>query len=408
MGQKGSSQVPSSVIVTGLSDGVLTERVNPASVDQYKYAMLGLAVGDALGMVVEGSHSGRTKEFVEYMQIQFAADQTKFDIGDYGRVYGQYTDDTQLARELMISIQAVATERKSKEEDANESKIAIVEEITADFAKRISTLYSEHKVLGCGMATAKAMTKLIQGEHYTASGSDGEGNSPAPRTLPVSLFFWSDSTLRNALILMQTRTTHKSHLCVASSIVYGHALHLTLKYEPPEAGKEKEFATAFLQRLKSDLTAQPMAEDNSQLANSMLRMMEFLDEFLAVCAKELEPQDAASEIAQIGLVGTHKKHYRPADGVPGFIVSTVLWSLYCFCRHPLSAFDALKLCISVGGDTDSNGACTGALSGAFLGSQANLPSVLMSSLHDKDTWKADELSTLCESIHQLQASPSTS
>jgi ADP-ribosylglycohydrolase len=54
-------------------------------------------------------------------------------------------------------------------------------------------------------------------------------------------------------------------------------------------------------------------------------------------------------------------------GISGFVVSSVVWSLYCFMKSPNNFMEALCICIRAGGDTDSTAAMLGAVSGAFVG-----------------------------------------
>jgi ADP-ribosylglycohydrolase len=57
-------------------------------------------------------------------------------------------------------------------------------------------------------------------------------------------------------------------------------------------------------------------------------------------------------------------------GVSGFMNHTVPTAIFCWLRHPTDFRAAVESAISLGGDSDTVGAITGALSGATLGPSA--------------------------------------
>jgi ADP-ribosylglycohydrolase len=95
-----------------------------------------------------------------------------------------------------------------------------------------------------------------------------------------------------------------------------------------------------------------------------------------------------------------------STGISGFIVSSVVWSLYCFLRSPNNYLEALTITISAGGDTDSTAALTGCISGAFLGLKS-LPEYLVSIVNDNDEWNAAQLNDLCTKTFQLCTASNT-
>ena len=57
----------------------------------------------------------------------------------------------------------------------------------------------------------------------------------------------------------------------------------------------------------------------------------------------------------------------PSFGVTPFVIPTVLASSYAFLKHPRDFSSAVRAVINMGGDVDSTGSITGAMSGAFNG-----------------------------------------
>ena len=85
------------------------------------------------------------------------------------------------------------------------------------------------------------------------------------------------------------------------------------------------------------------------------------------------------------------------------MIPSVLWSLYSFLKYPDSYHDAVGLSIQVGGDVDTTGAMTGAISGACLGLEA-LPRHLAEQVNDNRTWGFDELVNLSDRAFDISHS----
>jgi len=91
-------------------------------------------------------------------------------------------------------------------------------------------------------------------------------------------------------------------------------------------------------------------------------------------------------------------------GMSGFVISSVLWSLYSFLRTPDDYLETICTAISGGGDTDTTAAMAGAISGAYLGTNA-IPSHLTKYLTDRGTWKYDELVELAHKCYEIKMQP---
>ena len=137
--------------------------------EQFSGCLIGQCLGDALGFPVEGYPPSVCQKYVtETIKIGGS--------GDCGRgpfPFGQYTDDSQLARELIQSY--VACEGFSPD----------------DYASRIAAIFAQERIVGRGRATDAAARRLIQGVSWEESGTPppSAGNGSAMRAAPIGLFF---------------------------------------------------------------------------------------------------------------------------------------------------------------------------------------------------------------------------
>src|SRR5512146_493773 len=117
--------------------------------DRAAGSLLGLALGDALGFVVEAAAPAEAAEYVRAELRQGLA-------GARARAPfspGQYSDDTQLARELLLSI------RESRGFDP------------AAFAMRLARLFAEGRAVGAGPGCRGAAERLAAGTPWDRAGA---------------------------------------------------------------------------------------------------------------------------------------------------------------------------------------------------------------------------------------------
>lgn len=108
---------------------------------QFTGSVVGQCLGDALGFPLEGMPPGTCRRYVE----QELRPRTGRPRARSGFQPGQYTDDSQLARELLISF--VERERFDP----------------ADYASRIANQFASGAVVGPGRATEAAARRLVAG-----------------------------------------------------------------------------------------------------------------------------------------------------------------------------------------------------------------------------------------------------
>lgn len=327
--------------------------------DQFSGCLIGQCVGDATGFVVEGFSPEACKRYVE--------DFLKTDrIGEFGRFpfpFGQYSDDSQLARELLQSY----VSRKKFD--------------PADYAERLKLIFAEKRIVGFGYSTKEAAKRLACGIPWQESGAPppSAGNGSAMRAAPIGLIFFDDPESLIQAAHDQGRITHKDTRCSAGAVAISSAVALALRGKNINAG-------AFISTLAAwTNTIEP------GFASELDKLIEWLS---------MPPEEAAAFISKTGLYA----EYVDDDewkGISAFVISSVLWSLYCFLRTPNDYWETICTAISAGGDTDTTAAMAGAISGAYLGI-GTIPSNLTTYLTDRKTWGFNELVDLAHKCYDIK------
>lgn len=326
---------------------------------QFAGCLIGQCLGDALGFVMEGQPPSLCRA---YARFQIAPDQ----VPEKGRgpfPFGQYSDDSQMARELLESIVSCSGFE------------------AGDYARRIAALFTEDRIVGRGRATEQAARRLAAGVSWHEAGTraPSAGNGSAMRAGPVGLMFHDDLEGLLAVARDQGRMTHADSRCVAGSVAIASAVAQALDPAPVEI----------------DPFVDTLANRCAPFDLGFVEELEKLPDWL-----ELPPEEAAPFIASAGLEeGDLDGGW---DGVSPFVVPSVLWSLYAFLRSPEDYWDTIATAIEVGGDVDTTAAMAGAISGARNGADA-LPGPLVERLTDQGTWGLAELRDLAGRAWRLKA-----
>ena len=319
------------------------------SADRLTGCLLGQALGDALGFVVETRPPDVAETYVrDWLLAGRAGDRAH---PDYP--FGQYSDDTQLARELLISVREAGGWHP------------------AAFAARIAELFRSGADIGAGEGTRGAARRLLAGTSWLESGTAPPyaGNGSAMRAAPLGLLLHGDPGALRAAAREQSRITHLDPRCTAGAVAVAGAALLATAAGPLDP-----------RELLHQLAVWVDAEDAS-----VARAVAGVEEWLP-----LEPSAAAAHLRAEGL---DPGHVSPWLGISAFVTPSVAWSLYAFLRTPDDYWATVCTAIAVGGDTDTMGAIAGALAGARLGPDA-LPSDLLAQLTDQGGWGASELAQL--------------
>jgi len=326
------------------------------SVSHFTGCLIGQALGDALGFPVEGAPPETCQQYVdEVLRAGRAAE-----VNRPGFPPCQYTDDTQLARELMRSL----VERRGFD--------------PADYAARIAAIFGEGRIVGRGLATDEAARRLAQGIPWDQAGTPppAAGNGTAMRAAPVGLFYWNDEEAMLQVAHQQGYITHTDPRCSAGSIAIAGAVFLLLQEGPLDPAP-------FVHQL-----AEWTRPWDGQMAGGLLRLPEWVG---------LPPDKAIQFIGRVGLPPDFRDGWQ---GISPFVTTSVLWSLYAFLRTPDDYWETVCTAVAVGGDVDTTGAMAGAVSGAYLGLEA-LPDDLARRVTDRGTWGYEELVRLAEACHQV-------
>jgi len=318
-----------------------------ASADQLTGCLLGMALGDALGFVVEAAPPQVARTYVDdCLRTGRAGERSP-----RHHQFGQYSDDTQLARELLRSFQ----EQQGWD--------------PAAFAVRVAHLFRDGRDVGAGRGTRSAALRLLTGVPWSEAGTPAPyaGNGSAMRSGPLGLLFGDGEAVRRAA-REQSRITHLDPRCAAGAVAISRAVLLAARRGSLEPA-------VFL-----DDIAASVEPDDASVARAIRGLSEWVT---------LDPTAAARRLHESGLDCAHPGW----QGISAFATPSVLWSLYAFLRSPDDYWETICTAIGVGGDTDTMAAMAGAISGARSG-PAVLPETLLSQLNDAGEWGAEALSTL--------------
>ena len=307
--------------------------------DRARGALLGLAVGDALGTTYEF-------DAIEQRDLPTLATGPANDVvggGPFDLVAGQVTDDTQLAVCLARSI-------------AERGGVQI-----ADLAKRY-VAWSEH-AFDIGNQTRAAIDRLEAGELASSAGLDvwraserrPAGNGSLMRTAPIGVAFALRSDgLASALIdgaIADSLITHADPRCALACAAFDAAIAAAI-VGPLDGAAMGSTARAALRTGTRRLRA--------AWAGNALDL-----EHLEQAALDLETDLDAALTDQPGLYGNTLHLHRTA----GF-VRVAFRLAFWHAVHTRSWRDALVDVASRGGDADTNAAIAGALLGARDGASA--------------------------------------
>jgi ADP-ribosylglycohydrolase len=339
-----------------LPDPERREVVDMPSRKQFQGCLLGQALGDALGFVVEGRPPEACREYAD--DVLGRDGELKIDQFSVG----QYSDDTQLARELLQSY--VVHGRFDPE----------------DYARRICAIFSEGRIVGRGRSTAEAANRLARGVPWDEAGTPppSAGNGSAMRAGPIGLIFYDDPDGLVRAATQQGIITHADPRCSAGAIAIAGAVAIALRGRPVEPAP-------FLGHL-AELTE----EVEPRFASSLERLARWLP---------LPLGEAATHISREGLEPDPAHGWQ---GIPPLVVGSVLWSLYSFLKNPDDYRETIRTAIAVGGDVDTTAAMAGAISGAQLGLDA-VPPNLTHRLTDRGTWGQADLIDLANQCYEISS-----
>ncbi|HJR16472.1 MAG TPA: ADP-ribosylglycohydrolase family protein [Gemmatimonadales bacterium] len=332
------------------------------SADRLAGSILGQALGDALGFVVEAQPPQVARVYVEgWLRGGRAGEWSHPEFP-----FGQYSDDTQLARELLRSFH-----------DAHGWQPSI-------FAARLASLFQLRRDVGAGPGTRAAASRLLMNVPWNEAGTPAPyaGNGAAMRSGQLGLLCPDRQAMCQAAH-QQALITHRDPRCAAAAAVVARAVALAAARLPIDKA-------AFLE----DLASCAEMQDRS-VAGGIRDLNRWLS---------LAPAEAGRHVHESGLDPGHTESWR---GISAFVIPSILWSLYAFLRSPDDYWETICTAIGVGGDTDTMAAIAGAISGARVGVRG-LPPELVARVNDRGEWGATELTELAEACAGFVANPTAS
>jgi ADP-ribosylglycohydrolase len=285
-------------------------------------AILGTAVGDALGLPYEGLSRRRG------VRLLGEPDRHRF---LFGR--GMVSDDTE--HTCMVAQALIAS---GGEPDA--------------FGRQLARRFRWWLLglpAGIGWATLRAILKLWCGFGPTRSGVFSAGNGPAMRSAILGAAIDDLAPLR-ALVRAATRITHSNPKAEFGAL----AVALAARHARRQASAD---GAGYLDELRSALPGGAAAE------------------FLPLMAAAVASASAGESTAAF----TEARGWR--RGVSGYVFRTVPAAVQAWLRHPRDFRAGVSAVIRCGGDTDTTAAIVGGVIGSAVG-KAGIPADWLAGLFE--------------------------
>jgi ADP-ribosyl-[dinitrogen reductase] hydrolase len=276
---------------------------------RFQGSLLGLAVGDALGMPVEGTRAsdiserlGRVRDFMDAPWRLLKA--------------GQWTDDTKM---MLCHARSIARCGRFEAEDT---------------AREFVAWFESNDWRGIGGATYDSMRNLVDGISPRESGMKGEmaaGNGAAMRIAPIGLVDCLDLDKMHGDCRDAAAITHDNPEAIAGS---------------------QAVAYAVARAARGDLDPASLIPDTAG--------------FIGPCAVA-ERLGMAARFIETGM---EIEEALARLGTSGYVVETVASVFFCFLRTPGDFEETVSRAVGGGLDADTTGAVAGAISGAYNGLEA--------------------------------------
>jgi len=311
--------------------------------DRATGALLGLAVGDALGTTLEFQRLPAAP----FAPLLAGPHRSVTGGGPFRVAPGQVTDDTQMATALAGSL----IEHGGFDADAVASRYVAWARHAFDIGNQTSQALSQ---LGAG-----GRPGAVGRQVWIASGRSAAGNGSLMRTAPIAVFFAHDDARRVEVSRLESALTHYDPRCQLACAAFNGAIAAALSGHSD--------VPAMLAAAHTDLTlamGSPSGlrlEAHAQWASGDPRDAVEFELALTAVREDL----AAAEADDPDLYGS-TVHLGKMAGFVRVAFRLAFWHLV----HTPSYEDALVDTVNRGGDADTNGAIVGALLGAHLGASA--------------------------------------
>jgi ADP-ribosyl-[dinitrogen reductase] hydrolase len=276
---------------------------------RFRGCLLGLAIGDALGMPVEGARAssirsrlGRVTDFLPAPWRNLQA--------------GQWTDDTKM---MLCHARSITDTGRVD---------------PSDIACKFMDWMDGRDWRGMGNATYSSIKRLREGIPPGESGETGEmaaGNGSAMRIAPVALLLCRDLEALRQEAETASIITHNNPEAVAGSRAVSYAIARMVQGEV----EPDEILAGMV-----DFAGPSGVSERLSMAGKFL-------------AQEMDEEEALVRL-----------------GTSGYVVETVASAMFCVFRHQDDFEEAVIAAVNAGLDADTTGAIAGTVSGARNGLEA--------------------------------------
>jgi ADP-ribosylglycohydrolase len=271
--------------------------------------LLGMAVGDALGLPREGLSARRAEELFGLGELRHQL--------VFGR--GMISDDTEHACMTAQSLLAVGTD---------------VKRFQNSLAWRLRW-WLLGVPAGIGLGTLRAILRLWLGVSPSRSGVRSAGNGPAMRAPIIGVLLADSPDSMKVIAQASTRITHRDVRAEQGAL----AIAIAAEYAATHANHPLRECEA-LEHISKGIT-EP-------------ELLELLGHVRAHCEQESSAAELAADMEL-------------TRGVTGYIYDTVPIALFCWLRYYGDFRESVTQAIRLGGDSDTVAAITAALAGASVG-----------------------------------------
>ncbi|MDI6886130.1 MAG: ADP-ribosylglycohydrolase family protein [archaeon] len=298
---------------------------------EFRGALIGSAVGDAIGAPVEGW----SMEMVSSMYSEEKG---------WKMIYGRYTDDT----EMMIGVAESLIEHKGFN--------------GADMARRFIQNYDATR--GYGPGSKAALKRIRDGERWDEAseklfGGEGSyGNGAAMRIAPIGILYYDNADTLREIAYKSSHITHSHELGKEGAALQAFSIALAVR------GQKEGMLSALKEFVKNDV------------------YKEKIRKIAILLDKDASKKEVISELG---------------NGEAAF--NSVPTAIYSFLRFDKFE-DSVVYAVSLGGDTDTIGAMTGAISGAYY-SEGAIPTEWVEKLEEGEKGKS-YIKRLAEELYHLK------
>lgn len=304
--------------------------------DRFVGAILGLAIGDALGYPAE--FRSRTQILAafpphglqDFVRLQDPRWTGPPYIAGPEHPPGTYTDDTQMTLCVAQALLTTSPSPRSKPgAPDNDLENAILQNMASEFVRWAT---SEENNRAPGSTCMTATSRLANGVHWNEAGvPDSKGAGSAMRVAPIGLWFHRNRSSLLSLARKSSLLTHGHQAAVESAAAAALLVSLALTQTPPE-------------QMHKELMKE-CAPHSPDLEHSLTRLLSL---------RQTSPNIALSHQ---GL------------GEAWVAEEAIASALYCYWRSPHDFEQIMQTAINTDGDSDTIACIAGGIAGAALGAR---------------------------------------